>query len=203
MIHKSGSRSHTLAVVIHGHTSSDKKRNADGFLMGNTLTAPTMAAHHVAMITEEHNLGVIQQVCLPQTIHHPSEVLVDIFNHRIVSRQIYTGTILARRWNIGPQGQLLGLVASVFRWSHIRTMRGYNGDHHEERFVGIFSSAKADSMRQERMRTANIDDKLQDLISKSDVIVKLLQGQLSMLEEQKVKVEGNLSTTLDEREAGA
>ncbi|MEM8579390.1 MAG: hypothetical protein AAGF60_16190 [Pseudomonadota bacterium] len=70
-----------------------------------------------------------------------------------------------------------------------------------ESFVGIFSSAKSDAMRQERVRTASIDDKLQDLIAKSDVIVKLLQGQLAMLEEQKTKVEGNLTTTLDEREA--
>ncbi|MEX0282225.1 MAG: hypothetical protein AB3N13_13660, partial [Arenibacterium sp.] len=70
-----------------------------------------------------------------------------------------------------------------------------------ESFVGIFSKAKSDSMRQERMRTASIDDKLQDLISKSDVIVKLLQGQLTMLEDQKGTVEVNLSLTLDEREA--
>ena len=69
-----------------------------------------------------------------------------------------------------------------------------------ESFVGIFSSAKADSMRQERVRTASIDDKLQDLISKSDTIVQLLEGQLTMLEEQKVKVEANLTETLDERE---
>ncbi|MCB1378950.1 MAG: hypothetical protein KDK89_11365, partial [Alphaproteobacteria bacterium] len=34
-----------------------------------------------------------------------------------------------------------------------------------ESFVGIFSRAKSDSMRQERMRMASIDDKLQDLIS--------------------------------------
>ena len=69
-----------------------------------------------------------------------------------------------------------------------------------ESFVGVFSNAKSESMRQERMRTASIDDKLQDLISKSDIIVKLLEGQLSMLEGQKVKVEGNLTETLDERE---
>ena len=69
-----------------------------------------------------------------------------------------------------------------------------------ESFVGIFSKAKSDSMRQERMRTANIDDKLQDLISKSDVIVKLLQEQLAMLETQKTQVGDNLSSTLDERE---
>jgi hypothetical protein len=70
-----------------------------------------------------------------------------------------------------------------------------------ESFVGVFSSAKSDSLRQERMRTASIDDKLQDLIAKSDVIVQLLEGQLAMLEEQKTKVETNLSATLDEREA--
>jgi 2,3-bisphosphoglycerate-independent phosphoglycerate mutase len=56
-------------------------------------------------------------------------------------------------------------------------------------------------MRQERVRSASIDDKLQDLISKSDVIVQLLTGQLEMLEDQKVKVESNLTETLDEREA--
>lgn len=69
-----------------------------------------------------------------------------------------------------------------------------------ESFIGIFSSAKAESMRQERMRAASVDDKLQDLISKSDVIVKLLQGQLDLLNTQKTRVEGNLASTLTERE---
>jgi hypothetical protein len=69
-----------------------------------------------------------------------------------------------------------------------------------ESFVGIFSKGKSESMRQERMRTASIDDKLQDLIGKSDTIVALLQGQLATLEEQKTKVEGNLTETLDDRE---
>jgi hypothetical protein len=55
-------------------------------------------------------------------------------------------------------------------------------------------------MRQERMRTASIDDKLQDLISKSDVIVRLLQGQLDMLNVQKTTVEANLGETLTDRE---
>ncbi|MEQ6202143.1 hypothetical protein ABMC88_03720 [Sulfitobacter sp. HNIBRBA2951] len=69
-----------------------------------------------------------------------------------------------------------------------------------ESVIGIFSSAKADSMRQERVRSASIDDKLQDLIAKSDTIVQLLEGQLAVLEEQKTKVEGNLVETLDDRE---
>jgi len=69
-----------------------------------------------------------------------------------------------------------------------------------ESFVGVFSAGKSDSMRQERMRTASIDDKLQDLIAKSDTIVKLLDGQLAVLDEQKEKVQVNLTETLDERE---
>ena len=76
-------------------------------------------------------------------------------------------------------------------------MRGKTG---WESFVGIFSKAKSDHMRQERVRTASIDDKLQDLIAKSDTITRLLEGQLSVLEEQKQKVETNLTATLDERE---
>ena len=69
-----------------------------------------------------------------------------------------------------------------------------------ESFIGIFSNAKSESMRQERLRTASIDDKLQDLIAKSDVIVKLLQGQLDLLNTQKAKVEVNLGDTLTQRE---
>lgn len=70
-----------------------------------------------------------------------------------------------------------------------------------EAFVGIFAAGKSEAMRQERLRTASIDAKLQDLISKSDTIVRLLDGQLAVLNEQKAKVEGNLTGTLDEREA--
>ena len=69
-----------------------------------------------------------------------------------------------------------------------------------ETFIGIFSKAKADSMRQERIRAASVDEKVQDLISKSDVIVKLLEGQLAELNVQKEKVSVNLSETLDDRE---
>ncbi len=93
---------------------------------------------------------------------------------------------------------IMGLddVTSAFSkdFDEMRTKTGW------ESFVGIFSRGKSESLRQERMRTANIDDKLQDLIAKSDVIVQLLQGQLSVLEEQRTKVETNLTSTLDERE---
>lgn len=70
-----------------------------------------------------------------------------------------------------------------------------------ESFVGIFATGKSEAMRQERLRDASIDDKLQDLISKSDTITRLLQGQLDLLNDQKAKVETNLTGTLEEREA--
>ena len=69
-----------------------------------------------------------------------------------------------------------------------------------ESLIGFFSTAKSESMRQDRLRTASIDDKLQDLIAKSDVIVRLLQGQLDLLNNQKSRVEVNLGDTLTQRE---
>jgi len=69
-----------------------------------------------------------------------------------------------------------------------------------ESFVGFFAKDRSEAMRQERMRSASIDDKLQDLIAKSDTITQLLQGQLDVLTQQKDKVEANLGETLDERE---
>ena len=70
-----------------------------------------------------------------------------------------------------------------------------------ESLVGVFSKQRSEALRQERMRTASIDDKLQDLIGKSDIIVKLLQNQLDLLNGEKTKVETLLTGTLDEREA--
>ena len=70
-----------------------------------------------------------------------------------------------------------------------------------ESFVGIFSSGKSDSMREERIRSASVDDKLQDLIGKSDTIVALLKNQLDTLNTHKDRVGGNLEETLADREA--
>lgn len=68
-----------------------------------------------------------------------------------------------------------------------------------EKFVGFFSKNRAEAMRQERMRTASVEDQLQDLISKSNVITQMLSGQLDMLNSHKERVQTNLSATLNER----
>lgn len=80
-------------------------------------------------------------------------------------------------------------------FEELRTKTGW------ESFVGVFAQGKSEAMRAERLRGASIDAKLQDLIAKSDTIVKLLEGQLAVLNQQKAKVEANLSGTLSEREA--
>jgi chromosome segregation ATPase len=70
-----------------------------------------------------------------------------------------------------------------------------------EKFVGIFSKQRAESLRAERVRAASIEDKLQDLISKSNTIQAMLQEQLNELGRHKNQVEGNLQKTLTDREA--
>ena len=77
----------------------------------------------------------------------------------------------------------------------MRSKTGWEG------FIGIFSKKRSESMRQERVRTASIDDKLQDLIGKSNVITKLLTDQLTTLQTHKERVETNLTSTLVDREA--
>ncbi|KEJ94890.1 hypothetical protein [Pseudosulfitobacter pseudonitzschiae] len=121
------------------------------------------------------------------------DAMIDIENATLEDVHAHTDVMNA---NIAELIMGLDDVTSAFSkdFDEMRNKTGW------ESFVGIFSRGKSDSMRQERVRAASIDDKLQDLISKSDVIVQLLQGQLNMLEEQKVKVESNLTETLDERE---
>lgn len=121
------------------------------------------------------------------------DAMIDIENANLEDVHAHTDVMNA---NIAELIMGLDDVTAAFSkdFDEMRNKTGW------ESFVGIFSGAKSDAMRQDRVRTASIDDKLQDLISKSDVITKLLEGQLAVLNEQKTKVEANLAETLDERE---
>ena len=121
------------------------------------------------------------------------EANIDIENATLEDVHAHTEVMNA---NIAELIMGLDDVTSAFSkdFNEMRSKTGW------ESFVGIFAKGKSESMRQERMKTASIDDKLQDLIAKSDVITQLLQGQLAVLEEQKTRVEDNLTGTLDERE---
>jgi hypothetical protein len=122
-----------------------------------------------------------------------TDISVDIENASLEDVHAHTELMNA---NIAELIMGLDDVTSAFS-KDFDEMRSKTG---MESLIGFFSKGKADSMRQERMRTASVDDKLQDLISKSDVILKLLEGQLSTLNEQKVSVETNLTSTLQDRE---
>jgi len=128
-----------------------------------------------------------------QRMEQGTDIAVDIENATLSEVHAHTDLMNA---NIAELIMGLDDVTSGFSkdFEEMRSKTGW------ESFVGLFSGAKADAMRQERMRMASIDDKLQDLISKSDIIVRLLDGQLRMLDEQKVSVEKNLSNTLIDRE---
>ncbi|MGH1576627.1 hypothetical protein [Planktotalea sp.] len=121
------------------------------------------------------------------------EAMIDIENANLEDVHAHTDVMNA---NIAELIMGLDDVTAAFSkdFDEMRNKTGW------ESFVGIFAGAKSDAMRQERVRSASIDDKLQDLISKSDVITKLLEGQLTVLNDQKTKVEANLAETLDERE---
>ncbi len=128
-----------------------------------------------------------------QKMAQGTDIAVDIENATLDDVHAHTEAMNA---NIAELIMGLDDVTAGFQqdFDEMRSKTGW------ESFVGIFSKGKSESMRQERMRTASIDDKLQDLIAKSDVITQLLQGQLAVLNEQKDKVEANLGTTLTERE---
>ena len=70
-----------------------------------------------------------------------------------------------------------------------------------EKFVGFFSKNRAESLRSERIRAATVEDKLQDLITKSNTITGMLEEQLQQLHVHKERVDKNLATTLAGREA--
>lgn len=121
------------------------------------------------------------------------DAMIDIENATLDDVHAHTDVMNA---NIAELIMGLDDVTSAFSkdFDQMRSKTGW------ESFVAVFSRGKSDSMRQDRMRTASIDDKLQDLIAKSDVITQLLQGQLDVLINQRGRVESNLSETLEERE---
>ena len=128
-----------------------------------------------------------------QKMAQGTDIAVDIENATLEDVHAHTELMNA---NIAELIMGLDDVTSGFQ-QDFDEMRSKTG---MESFIGFFSKAKSDSMRGERMRTASVDDKLQDLISKSNVIQKLLEQQLTILNEQKVKVESNLTGTLEDRE---
>ncbi len=69
-----------------------------------------------------------------------------------------------------------------------------------ERLVGIFSRKKAQAMHNQRVRTTSLAGNLQDLLSKSDVIVNILNSQKQVLLERYENSETGLKKVIERRE---
>ena len=69
-----------------------------------------------------------------------------------------------------------------------------------ENLVGFFSKKRAKAMHNDRVRTTSLAGNLQDLLAKSDTIVKILDGQKSVLEERYATSEQSLKTVILRRQ---
>lgn len=70
-----------------------------------------------------------------------------------------------------------------------------------EKLIGFFSKTKAQSVRNERVRTTSLAGNLQDLLAKSNIIVGILKGQKGVLEQRYTTSEESLRKVIDRRKA--
>lgn len=68
-----------------------------------------------------------------------------------------------------------------------------------EKLIGFFSKNKAQSVRNERVRTTSLAGNLQDLLAKSNIIVSILKEQKTVLEERYTTSEASLRKVIDRR----
>jgi len=69
-----------------------------------------------------------------------------------------------------------------------------------ETLVGFFSKKRAQAMHNDRVRGTSLAQNLQDLLSKSDTIVKILQDQKTVLEERYKSSETSLKSVIERRQ---
>lgn len=69
-----------------------------------------------------------------------------------------------------------------------------------EKFIGVFSKQKMQRMRSDRVRNMSLAGNLQELLSKSDKIITILDSQKGALEARYSASENSLKTVLDRRE---
>lgn len=80
--------------------------------------------------------------------------------------------------------------------SEFESMKTYTG---MEKFIGIFSKAKAQRMRTDRVRNMSLAGNLQELLAKSDTIVGILKEQRAVLDERYKNSESSLVKVIERR----
>ena len=82
--------------------------------------------------------------------------------------------------------------------SEFESMKSYTG---WEKFVGIFSKQRMQRMRSERVRNMSLAGNLQELLSKSDKIVGILQSQKDVLDSRYSSSEASLKQVIERRKS--
>jgi len=82
--------------------------------------------------------------------------------------------------------------------SEFESMKSYTG---WEKFIGMFSKQRMQRMRSERVRNMSLAGNLQELLSKSDTIVGILQEQKNVLDNRYDTSEASLRQVIDRRTA--
>lgn len=80
--------------------------------------------------------------------------------------------------------------------SEFESMKSYTG---WEKFIGIFSKQRMQRMRSERVRNMSLAGNLQELLSKSDKIVGILQAQKDVLDSRYTSSETSLRQVIERR----
>lgn len=135
--------------------------------------------------------SVLEKIAESETV---GEVDFDIENARIEDVLQQQRTMEA---NIADLIVSLEDVTNTFG-SQFEAMKSYTA---MESLVGFFSKKRAQAMHNDRVRTTNLAGNLQDLLAKSDVIVKILAEQKAVLEERYASSEESLKTVIDRRQA--
>lgn len=136
---------------------------------------------------------VIGKLDKMSAVTDPSQ-MIDIENADLEAVHAHTATMNA---NIAELIMGLDDVTSSFQGEFTKMKSQSTG----EKLIGILFRQKAVAMQQERIRNSSIDDKLTDLINKSDMIGTMLKSQHAVLEEELVEIQENLESTFAEREA--
>jgi hypothetical protein len=80
--------------------------------------------------------------------------------------------------------------------AEFESMKSYSGI---EKFIGIFSKARAQRMRTDRVRNMSLAGNLQELLAKSDTIVGILKEQRTILDQRYKASEASLIAVIERR----
>lgn len=178
-----------------GNAIEGKSMAASGF---STRTFDKEIQETEAMVTEmrakiEASEAALQEIAKTDTI---GDVNFDIENARI--EDVLNQQKLMEA-NIADLIISLEDVTNTFgvEFESMRSFTGY------EKLVGLFSKKKAQAMRTQRVRHTSLAGNLQDLLAKSNIIVRILNDQKSILEERYGRSEESLRKVIDRRKSVA